>query len=244
MKKHTICRHFFRFLLIVLLLIACANSTLALRVSHPTANSYEEYLEEIKKLDVPDFYVRYEHIRVLGDFVLFSGDSQSYYVHYKIIDRNGFEGSFDVKPKSFLKDNRTYLVMPDNLADMLSLPTNESGTIRRGPLHYQYTNGKLTSILWIAGNVEFSLSGYRSLDNYPMDKEETILSRLLSPDREIALTAYRELMSGIPLQPGESIFNRAPYRTIAISTAVLLVVCGAVACVWIERRRRRMRHED
>lgn len=230
------------FLTVFLVFAACASSASALSIAQPHATEYEEYLKVIDQLDVPGYFVRYEHIQVLGIFEYYTGAYNDYYAYYSFVDTNGYEGSLSVAQKSLLDHSETFLTMPAGLSDMGSLPGDAKGTVLRGPLHYIYSGGRLICICWVAGDIEFTLSG-DILDDYPMDAEETICSRLLSTDEETALSAYEELMKTVPLQPGESVFSRAPYRTIAVAGLILLGTCIAAVCVWLRGRGRRQYHE-
>ena len=244
MIKKVIKRRFLCLLLTVFLVFAaCASGASALSIAHPHATEYDEYLKVIDQLDVPGYFVRYEHIQVLGNFEYYTGAYNDYYAYYTFVDANGYEGSLSVAQKSLLDHCETFLTVPANLSDMRSLPDSAKGTILRGPLHYIYSGGRLICIRWVLGDIEFSLGGGGMFDDYPLDTEETICSRLLSTDEKTALSAYKELMKTVPLQPGESVFSRAPYRTIAIAGLILLGTCIAAACVWLRRRRRKQSHE-
>lgn len=210
-------------------------------------SNYENYLKITEQLDLPPYYVMYEHIQVLGDYQYYAGPEQllhdgswmlhEYYAEYCITDKNDQSVSLYMKQKNLMAPKEDYLPTPLFTADMRTLNTEKSGTVIRGPLRYRYESGRLARIGWRLGDVDFYLS---IPQDYPMDAEETVCSRLLSRNYFVALAAYYELIGDMPLQPGETRLSRMQHIIWPPMALILLITaCIGAVCIFRHIRRKK-----
>lgn len=254
--------------LCVILLLICSFSLSFVdtwaTVAYPnfSTGDYEEYLKITEMPDFLDYFVRYEHIRSLGSFDYFIGPQ--YYdsnspgesfcetdLEYIVMDKNGFQLWLNIREIPGAKYSGEIITMPLFLKDMRELDSAKTGAIMRGPLHYRYYNGKLAQISWCQGDMVFTLAynprrGMNDpeilLADYPMDGKDTIVSRLLSSNYLVALSAYYELIEDIPLQPGETKWSRMQYKVFAFAEGTVVVAAVAAPCIWLWLRHKKKRN--
>lgn len=209
-------------------------------------SNYEDYLKITEQLDLPPYYVLYEHIQILGDYQYYAGPEpqdgrwllHEYYAEYRITDQNDQSVTLYMTQKNLMGPMENYLLTPLFTADMQTLNTEKSGTVIRGPLCYIYESGKLASIGWRLGDVDFFLS---IPQDYPMDAEETVCSRLLSKNYLTALFAYHDLIRNIPKQPGETVFTRILPSLCFAASLILLLAFPIVVYVLSKHRKKRQK---
>ena len=219
---------------------AHANTDIMIRIS-----DYDNYLEIIEQLDLPSYYVRYEHIQVLGEYKGYTGPdyvslNDSWYLfeyraEYLVTDKNNQSLTFIMAQKNLIERPQNKLRMSLVSADMRTVNTDESGIIVRGPLRYRYYGGQLRRIDWNLGYVDFYV---HATHDYPTDAEKTIYSRLLSRNYFTALFAYYELVWDIPLQPGETWLGRMQHL-IWPPVILILLIAACITAIWFIRRIRR-----
>ena len=234
------------FLLIAGLRTLAQNAHGSFNPAITAISNYENYLKITEQLDLPHYYVLYEHIQVLGDYQYYAGPQQllqdggwllhKYYAEYGITDKNDQLVTLYMMQKNLMAPKENHLLTPLFTADMQALNTEKSGTVIRGPLRYIYESGKLAMIRWRLGDVDFFLS---IPQDYPMDAEETVCSRLLSKNYLTALSAYHDLIRNIPKQPGEPVFTRILPNLCFAASVILLLAFPVVVYVLSKRCKKR-----
>ena len=252
---------------LLLLTVFCGlsiNARAEVLYPHISADSYEKYLEITEMAGFESHFIRYEQIKALGQFVTFVGPAydpefysklQRFYgedLCYRVVDNNGFQLQLSIY-KSHTTDYEDYIKkntisMPVWMKDMRKLDSEKTGYVERGPLFYDYRKGKLTRIVFFLGDriLEISynpyIDGYIPLYDYPMDGKDTIVSRLLSSNYLVALSAYYELIQDIPLQKGETKWNRMQYKVFAFAEGTVVVTAVAAPCIWLWLRHKKKRN--
>ena len=125
-------------------------------------------------------------------------------------------------------------IQPKDIEDMRFLGTEDTGYIQRGPLAYQYIEGKLNDIIFQLGETCFHISG--NLKNYPLNGEKTVISQMLSADDAIAQRAYRKLIRHIPAQVGY--YKPLIVQGVAALGMVICVCIGIVVIVKYIKKRK------
>ena len=125
-------------------------------------------------------------------------------------------------------------IQPEDIEDMRFLGTEDTGYIQRGPLAYQYIEGKLNDIIFQLGETCFHISG--NLKNYPLNGEKTVISQMLSADDAIAQRAYRKLIRHIPAQVGY--YKPLIVQGVAALGMVICVCIGIVVVVKYIKKRK------
>ena len=125
-------------------------------------------------------------------------------------------------------------IQPEDIEDMRFLGTEDTGYIQRGPLAYQYIEGKLNDIIFQLGETCFHISG--NLKNYPMNGKKTVISQMLSADDAIAHRAYRKLIRHIPAQVGY--YKPLIVQGVAALGMVICVCIGIVVIVKYIKKRK------
>lgn len=210
-------------------------------------DGYANYLKIIKQLDPPPYYLLYEHIQSLGDFVAYATPESvlhtgiwalhEYSALYYLKDQNNQTLTLHMQQKNLMTRPEDKLLMPLFAADMRTVNTDKRGIIVRGPLRYRYDDGHLQGIGWRLGGVDFYI---RTMEDYPTDGEKTVFSRLLSRNYFVALAAYYELIWDIPLQPGETWFSRMQHIIWPLVVLILLIAaCITTVCIFRRIRRKK-----
>ena len=143
-----------------------------------SAINYEEYLEITEMSTFEDHFIRYEQIRVLGEFVAFLVETSPHsnslgdrilreYLEYIVEDKNAFKLELSIRAMSntYLRDKlkSKRISMPFGMKDMRKLDTETAVVIQRGPLFYYYgPEGDLGSIQWFLGDVAFAFVANQS----------------------------------------------------------------------------------
>lgn len=251
--KKTFYRRWFSFVsvftLLAAFLLTVPAKVQAMSFSINEISTDEEYMEFLRRQDPAIGFVKYRDIRSLGEFSEFGyvGDTGGYvynymfyheYTYYTVTDENNIRISIEITRKNSYLHSRYHhleeqpITQSSDTTDMRLLSTAENGALQRGSLLYIYLDGKLSDIIFSLGDTCFHISG--DLDTYPMDGEETIVSRMLSIDDKVAEKAYRKLIADIPAQPGY-------YKPLIVDIAIILcvTVCACVALVIIIKRIRK-----
>ena len=207
---------------------------------------YDRYLEIIEELDLPESFVHYKHIRALGTFSAFiwpNGNIDE--IRYELVDENGYSLVLLILFRT-RADNINRLDMSLCDKNMRTLKEAKSGQVARGPLQYVYNNGKLVTVYWNLGETAIVLTGNGHegafWSEYPMNGKETICNQLLSSNYLVALSAYYELIEDIPLQPGETKWNRMKYKVFAFAEGTVVVTAVAAPCIWLWLRHKKKRN--
>lgn len=218
----------------------------------PDLSDYDDYQAFIDKWSPPDYIVRYSYIRELGAYRdcwlpqttppgFFPGNN----FKYRLEDAN------DRAILLIVRDTESkvrYEQLPARLAgkDMRTLKTEDTGVIQRGPLTYCYNQGKLDDIWWTLGSTQLTIcmdyyqDSSVSLSDYPLDGEDTIVSRLLSGNYLTALFAYYDMVGDIPLQPEETAMARMQHILPVVLVPVVIAVASATVYILLRRRKRKL----
>ena len=123
----------------------------------------------------------------------------SYRVYrYNLRDANGEELWIDIShcgvpgwnTKSMMEFfPQTNLSVTSGMKDMFLLETEDTGWIYRNDASYYYIHGKLNTVIFYAGDIEFAIT---YMPENPMDGEDTLLKRMLSINEGEASAAIKE----------------------------------------------------
>lgn len=163
------------------------------------ASGKEEYDVLIEKYQdrLPDNFVTWESASVWGECYWFTGSMNLDSYIYHILNNEGMD--LDLFIRHTPKQITNVIVAPDNLTSMRRLQnsTGKTAVLKRDGYEYRYgPNGGLTGIIWYEDGVQFMLSA-DELFNYPEDKTDTIIGRLLSADESVANAAFAEIKQNL-----------------------------------------------
>ena len=164
------------------------------------ANDYEAYTsyinEKRNKKELPEDFISYDAIKEIGAFVSFSISDRYTNYFYNVIDENGELITIHIKPlSSFINTGRVIFSNDkydeNNLRKVSQFFNDDTWQfINFENINYRYySNGGLNTINWVVNGKLFTvtmMSNYRRLSDYPLDGEETFVSRLLSKYTAIA----------------------------------------------------------
>ena len=166
-----------------------------------TIEDYDEYVSFITSMGMPDSFMTYEELSFLGNFQTFicepftTGDECKEYI-YVVEDDNGYSVmlSIELAEKELVTEN--YIFMSDNISDYRFVEYDNVVHSIVNDLKYSYARGKLFAITALFGNIKIvmTISGGR-FENYPVNGEDTFMSKLLSADT--AKGAAAELVASI-----------------------------------------------
>ena len=78
------------------------------------------------------------------------------------------------------------------MVNMLRLETTDTGWITCGKIKYFYLHGKLETIIFNVGDIEFSLKYISGIKDYPEDGANTFLKKLLSTNERESSAAVEK----------------------------------------------------
>ncbi len=154
------------------------------------ANDYDEYVDVLKDITLPDYFVSYDDVSIFGEFDYFmincDGSGPHYErVFYSFVDETGTNVSVDVEYIPKLPDDYTKQI-PEidskniNTSDMRTVNYNGTTAIKytyQG-IKYVYSKyGTLMSMSWQCGDIRYSLS---VIGDYPITDKDTAVNRLLN----------------------------------------------------------------
>jgi len=194
----------------VLLLPACAEAsepiteatTLPLSVCHAGygAEGKEEYDALIEKLQdcLPENFVTWESANFWGECYGFSVPTANlnYCYVYSILDKEGAD--LNLRIRHTPKQTTNVIVAPDNLTTMRRIQnsTGKIAVLKRDGYEYRYgPNGGMIGVIWYEDGVQYELEG--EFYNYPEDKTDTIIGKLLSADDSVANAAFAEIKQNL-----------------------------------------------
>ena len=158
--------------------IGCATSV--------TIEDYYEYISFITSMGMPDSFITYDELSFLGSFKAFicppfaSAKELTQYI-YDFKDSNGYDIAIDIRPikNTVSTDN---ILMLDDVKDYRYLSSDERGIFTTNGLTYRYLKGELSCIEFKYNDMQFVISGNGMLSDYPVNGEDTFMSKLLSAD--------------------------------------------------------------
>ena len=177
-------------------------------IDFPWYRSMEDYTAYTQGTQLLENFVSYEALCDFGEFVSFlnqylpdaSFDWCNPISKYIVCDKNAQEVFIQIYYWEDWtdrdKDYPNTLEFTSDMHDMRTHPSGLTGRIYRDNIEYAYDEGKLSYIYWYVDNLLFSLRIWDSsikLAEYPLDKEETLVSRLLSKDPAVAGSVIEEL---------------------------------------------------
>lgn len=151
--------------------------------------SYDEYVKFTKAAKLPEYFVSYEDISEFGEFLGFvclsksqNGDYSS--LLYSFVDETGTEFSMYVnyipqKNISTEKNEKPIINLDKiNVSDMRTAQVTEASKYLHNGIEYSYySSGKLHSIVWRCGDIEYKL--HEGLNTYSVSDKATALSKML-----------------------------------------------------------------
>lgn len=148
-----------------------------------TIVSYSDYASFLESTDLPDEFVDYDSISLLGEFDRFICLSDARYDDYSsylyVLNDENYEGLglyIDHEIEPFENSN-----VDVNSEDMRRIDASESGTYLLSGLEYTYVSGLLLSVSWQIDGVTYTLAGNSMLYDYPLDIA-TQVGKLLNVD--------------------------------------------------------------
>ncbi len=150
-----------------------------------TIVDYDEYVSFITTMGMPDSFMTYEELSFLGSFKAFicppfaSAKELTQYM-YDFKDSNGYDIAIDIRPVKNQISTENILML-NNVTDYRKLSSDERGVATINGLTYSYVKGSLLTIEFVYENMQFVISGNSVLSDYPVNGEDTFMSRLLSP---------------------------------------------------------------
>ena len=164
--------------------------------------TYDEYKEYMDTHSLPADFVRYESLSQIGEFYAFVNlDDYDDIEHtekymYSFTDSNDFIVSISFEKIDSSKiSTEEYIFLSEKPVDYRKLSSYQKGIVNVDGMKYWYINGELSSIELIYGDTEIIISGTGMLDDYPVNDEDTFMSRLLSP--ATAKAAAAELVTAL-----------------------------------------------
>lgn len=165
-------------------------------------DKYHEYVrQQILNGKLPSNFVPASAFFILGEFDSFVHTDYAPMYFHEIIDSNNIKLEIWIT-HSPREVKRQLINLPDNTSDLRVLYGIDGNAkyVRHG-LTYMYRPMAnldegvvgLDSVRWVEAGIEYSLKPNGTFSKYPMDGEETILSRLLSIDENVSKAAFEEL---------------------------------------------------
>lgn len=144
-----------------------------------TTVEYEgAYDKLIPTLDLPDNFVYYDDLKIVGNFKHFSYLSSKQYM-YALRDASGNEVYVSIyadRPRDITK----YPLCTDvNLNDMRTVSTEGTCYYTNGGIDYSFVAGQLNYISWYEDGLKFVISYSRQFKDYPI-KKDSFVAKLLS----------------------------------------------------------------
>lgn len=146
---------------------------------------------------LPDNFVTYDKISHIGEFDGFiylsnviSGDNSTYM--YTLIDENGYNVNITFK----LNDDTSAtenILSAENIDDFRHVSSDVTSSVFVDGVKYTYVKGNLLYIENVYRDMTIIIWGDSVLSDYPINGEETFISRLLDPSK--ASAAISELGS-------------------------------------------------
>lgn len=135
---------------------------------YPCYNSYEEYLEALKTMNLPSSFIRFDQISGLGyfrncvlDFCPEHGEFGSYSYMINVNDAAGTDRvSLTVRIRNASDKITSENIISDakiNTADLRSLKTNDTGVYSINDTVFKYVRGKLDSISFVVNGFSVSI---------------------------------------------------------------------------------------
>ncbi len=160
--------------------------------------SYDEYVKFTKTADLPEYFVTYEDISQFGEFSGFvclskseMGDYSSLF--YSFVDETGADLCMYVdyipKGNTLVGKFEMQIIKETNInaLDMRTASVSESSAYSHNGIEYLYfPSGKLHSIVWRRGDIEYIV--HHDLSTYPTDKS-TAISKLLKLESASQVTS-------------------------------------------------------
>ena len=145
-----------------------------------TIESYSEYKKFIRSANIPEDFIYYEDIEVLGKFESFVCEiySGKYSEYYSLHDDNLGEFFLYIEKEPFHETEHTKNVITDvNSSDMRFLDEEISGTYEYENIKFVFLLGKLHSIRWKSGEWYYTIS---SIDDLKEDTSKANISKLFN----------------------------------------------------------------
>jgi hypothetical protein len=145
-----------------------------------TIESYSEYKKFIRSANIPEDFIYYEDIEVLGEFESFVCEiySGKYSEYYSLHDDNLGEFYLYIEKEPFQETEHTKSVITDvDKFDMRFLDAETSGTYQYKNIRYVFLVGKLHSIKWKSGEWYYTIS---SIDDLKEDTSKANISKLFN----------------------------------------------------------------
>ena len=164
----------------------------------------ESYNKYVSETELPDSFVTAEELACFGTFVGFCSVSDFYnedysYYHYSFIDPNGVDLMIVIKNTPYDDSiELNALTVSSNMTDMRNLNKAQSGIITHNNISYLYSSvSNLYSIRFSIDGVYFKLECSGGFGKYPTNKQETVITRLLSITTEKATGAIADIQAAI-----------------------------------------------
>ena len=151
-----------------------------------TIEDYDEYISFITSMGMPDSFITYDELSFLGNFKMFicppfaSAKELTQYI-YDFKDSNGYDVVIAIQPVRNQISTENILML-NNVTDYRKLSSEEKGVATINGLTYRYVKGKLLTIEFVYEDMQFVISGNSVLSDYPVNGEDTFMSKLLSAD--------------------------------------------------------------
>jgi hypothetical protein len=145
-----------------------------------TIESYSEYKKFIRSANIPEDFIYYEDIEVLGEFESFVCEiyNGKYSEFYSLYDDNAGEFYLYVRKESSEETEHTKNVITDvNSSNMRFLDEEISGTYEYENIKFVFLLGKLHSIRWKSGEWYYTIS---SIDDLKEDTSKANISKLFN----------------------------------------------------------------
>ena len=201
--------------------------------------SYEDYQDFIANTDLPNDFIQYDDLKMLGEFksLIFLcplGEYSSYlysfidiacgckialYVHG---DKNHYSNSLQIERV--------------NSTDMRFLEDEDSGTYVYDGIKYVYVKGKLLSIRWEDESKLFVLTGDNSLSEYSISTSTFVSKMLNTQTVKEAISEFNASITKSPLtvptsSPEKTDINWVYFVAPPLAIAVLVV------CFFVIRKK-------
>lgn len=229
-------------LLIAAIILALSIPAHAFSSSIPTCNSLEELQEHEATCDaLPEKFVSYAPLKAFGTFGRYQYsypiDQEGF---YELNDANGHKICFHI---NYLGNDEIWrgepLKMDNSVTDMRTHPSGLSGTVYSDGIDYIYSDGNLIRIAWEIGDIGFVLSLDRDKGPYPLNKEITPITRLLSTDFDVAYSVVEDIAN--TLDPDGTYRAGITARKYIKLSIVILIIAAVIIFVlyWIRRMYRK-----
>ena len=151
-----------------------------------TIEDYDEYISFITSMGMPVSFVTYDELSFLGSFKAFicppfaSAKELTQYI-YDFKDSNGYDVAIAIQPMNNQISTENILML-NNVTDYRKLSSEEKGVATINGFTYCYVKGNLLSIKFVYENMQFVITGNSVLSDYPINGDDTFMSKLLSAD--------------------------------------------------------------